>query len=80
MGETAEGLLIANYDFAIIIHYVLAITIINQLCKQLEIRRGRAGCSVIGILTSSLRVFLRTDKQIGFHDIYIGQFDQRNLH
>lgn len=35
--KTAEGLLAANYDFTIIIHYVLAITVINQLCKQLEI-------------------------------------------
>lgn len=44
MGETAKGLLIANYHFTTIIHYVLAITIINQLCKQLGMRRRRAGC------------------------------------
>lgn len=43
MRETAEGLFIPNYDSTIIIHNVLAITDINQLCKWLEILKGRAG-------------------------------------
>ena len=51
----ARGLFVANYHFTIIIHYVLAITVINQLCKQSAIRRGRAGCGDVGGCNLSFR-------------------------
>lgn len=79
MGETAEGLLIANYHFTIIIHYVLAITFINQLCKQLAIWRGKAGCGGVGECNLNFNILSLAVSSNGkgnrFYDIYVGQFE-----
>lgn len=80
MEELLKGRLIATNDFTIIIHYVLAITVLNQLGKQAADRAGSGNVGEcnwnfnsvssngqIGFVTFTLRCFTRGTNSIKTH-------------
>lgn len=66
---------------AIIIYYVLAITIVNQLCKKLILQRG-AGCGTVEKCNLNLKTIFMwisfNGKVNWLYDIYAGQLDEKN--
>lgn len=79
-GKTADGRLIANYSFTIIIHYELATTVNNQLCRQLEVERVVAASECNWNFNfPSVSVGVSSIGQADwFHDIYNSRSDLRN--